>query len=140
MLQTTTNELILFPDKRPPRNCGFDKYLSLNNHLVPGPRRPWSPLHVACRQGNLDTVKLLIALGANVRTVNAGGHTPLHEAAYRGFDQILIELLKNGAKPNAISNQKRTPLHEACTQGMTINYRFLIDVSGNFVTITWKRD
>jgi ankyrin repeat protein len=63
-------------------------------------------------------VKLLIASGANVNTVNAGGHTPLHETAYRGFDQILIELLKNGAKPNEISNQKRTPLHEACIQGM----------------------
>ena len=62
-------------------------------------------------------MKLLIASGANVNTVNAGGHTPLHEAAYRGFDEILMKLLQNGARPNAISNQKRTPLHEACIQG-----------------------
>lgn len=89
---------------------------------VPGPRRPWSPLHVACRQGNLETVKLLIRLGANVNTVNAGGHSPLHEAAYRGYDKILLELLKEGAKPNMKSNQLRTPLHEACIQGNTCTH------------------
>ena len=85
--------------------------------VVPGPRRPWSPIHVACRQGNLETVKLLIRSGANVNTINAGGHSPLHEAAYRGYDGILIELLKKDAKPNMKSNQLRTPLHEACIQG-----------------------
>lgn len=95
----------------------FHELIAITLIIVPGPRRPWSPLHVACRQGNLATVKLLIARGANVNTVNAGGHTPLHEAAYRGFDEILMELLKHGAKCNARSNQKRTPLHEACIQG-----------------------
>lgn len=79
---------------------------------------PWSPLHIAVRQGHLDCVKLLISAGAIVNSVNAGKHTPLHEAAYRGYDDIILELLLRGADPHAASNQKRTPLHEACIQGM----------------------
>ena len=87
---------------------------------------PWSPLHIAVRQGHLDCVKLLIRAGADVNSVNAGKHTPLHEAAYRGYDDIMLELLRQGADPHAASNQKRTPLHEACMQGifMTLSIIF----------------
>ena len=81
---------------------------------------PWSPLHIAVRQGHLDCVKLLIRAGADVNSVNAGKHTPLHEAAYRGYDDITSELLLRGADPHAASNQKRTPLHEACRQGIFV--------------------
>lgn len=79
---------------------------------------PWSPLHIAVRQGHLDCVKLLIQAGADVNSVNAGKHTPLHEAAYRGYDAVLCELLIRGADPHAKSNQRRSPLHEACMQGI----------------------
>ena len=78
---------------------------------------PWSPLHIAVRQGFVECVKLLLDNGAKVDSSNAGGHTPLHEAAYRGYTDIMFELLKRGANPNARSTQKRTPLHEACLQG-----------------------
>ncbi|XP_078352768.1 uncharacterized protein LOC144637576 [Oculina patagonica] len=90
---------------------------------------PWSPLHIAVRQGHLDCVKLLIRAGADVNSVNAGKHTPLHEAAYRGFDDIILELLLRGADPHAASNQKRTPLHEACIQGKVKAAVMLLDVN-----------
>ena len=69
------------------------------------------------RHGNLDCIKVLIRAGANVNSINAGGHTPLHEAAYRGYEDTIKVLLLHGANHHAASNQRRTPLHEACMQG-----------------------
>jgi hypothetical protein len=40
----------------------------------------WTPLHSACHHGNIDCVKLLIKLGANVQLTERVGKTPLHLA------------------------------------------------------------
>jgi ankyrin repeat protein len=38
----------------------------------------WTALHVACSAGNLRTVELLLAYGANVNAIALDGSTPLH--------------------------------------------------------------
>ena len=78
------------------------------------------------RHGNLDCIKVLIRAGANVNSINAGGHTPLHEAAYRGYEDTIKMLLLHGANPHATSNQRRTPLHEACMQGTSHKIKWRI--------------
>jgi hypothetical protein len=40
----------------------------------------WTPLHSACHHGNIDCVKLLIKLGANVQLTERVGKTALHLA------------------------------------------------------------
>ncbi len=59
-----------------------------------------TPLHAACKKGNLDFVKGLIKLGAKINNDSLFGYTPLCIATLHGFALIVEELLKQGADPN----------------------------------------
>jgi ankyrin repeat protein len=50
-------------------------------------------------QDAIETIKLLIARGADINAANGGGNTPLHGAAMRGSPAIVEFLLKAGADP-----------------------------------------
>jgi hypothetical protein len=52
-----------------------------------------SALHLACRRGHLEVVKLLIGAGAHVEGRDAGGKTPLMEAARKGQKEVVLALL-----------------------------------------------
>ena len=68
-----------------------------------------SPLHDAALEGNLDTVKKLIANGLDLNAKNKFGNTPLHYASIAGHLKIVKYLLSNGAN-NIKSNSGKTPL------------------------------
>lgn len=68
-----------------------------------------SPLHDAALEGNLDTVKELIANGLDLNAKNKFGNTPLHYASIAGHLKIVKYLLSNGAN-NIKSNSGKTPL------------------------------
>lgn len=72
-----------------------------------------SPLFAAVLIGNLDLVKELLSLKADINARNVAGFTALHMAAEQGFDEIAVYLLENGADINAESNEGSTPLHLA---------------------------
>ena len=58
------------------------------------------PLHIACRDGNLEIVKFLVNAGADTnRGDGNNSRTPLHYACMKG-DQKLVEYLikKAGCK------------------------------------------
>jgi ankyrin repeat protein len=74
-------------------------------------------LHIATNQGDIDTVKALIANGANINAVTNFWHTPLHYAVNRSGFEIVKILLENGAKVNALSNFDYAPLHYAANHG-----------------------
>ena len=85
-------------------------------------------LHVACNNGQLDMVDMLLAAGANVNANNRSsgildiaitdGDTPLHLASIKGFDHVCEVLLQQpGIDVNCKDVLGRTPLHKACEFG-----------------------
>ncbi|MCL2334850.1 MAG: ankyrin repeat domain-containing protein [Endomicrobia bacterium] len=76
-----------------------------------------SALHFAAgfkyNMQNLETVKLLIANGADVNAKNSFGDTPLLSYAYRSNADIIKVLIDAGADVNASSKKGETPLMRA---------------------------
>jgi ankyrin repeat protein len=68
------------------------------------------PLHacIALSQ-DIETVRLLIAQGADVNMEQAGGYTPLHQAAAAGLAELTEILLEAGANPSCLCHQGKTP-------------------------------
>ncbi|KAK3768519.1 hypothetical protein RRG08_060881 [Elysia crispata] len=95
-----------------------------------------TPLHIACRQGHLETVKNLLTpvhykekqgnmweipyqrLPQDLGVQNCEGQTPLHVAAIAGHEEVVELLLKAGADPNVgEAKSGRTALHLAAERG-----------------------
>ena len=59
-------------------------------------------LHVAARGGHVDTIKLLVSVGADVAAANLQRETPLHESAGSGAHLAVLQLISCGtATPRA---------------------------------------
>ena len=81
------------------------------------------PLHLACRKGYLQVVKLVCHCNPNSRTKD--GNTPLHEACMKMSKQyyhddddanvnLLNFLIEKGCDPACRNNVGKTPLHYLC--------------------------
>jgi ankyrin repeat protein len=80
-----------------------------------------TPLHLAAREGHIETVSLLCrrAKGMRARIVNACDvykRTALHKAAFRGDSEVVVALLKNGADPTCQDELGDTPIDNARNQ------------------------
>ena len=64
-----------------------------------------TPLHGAAVGGHKETVKLLIANGADVNAKDVIGQTPLLSAAGGGHKEIVALLITKGADVNAKDSQ-----------------------------------
>jgi ankyrin repeat protein len=58
----------------------------------------------------LETVRAVVALGADVNAVNQVGDTALHTAAAQGYDTVVQFLAEHGAQINAKNTRGLTPL------------------------------
>ena len=65
-----------------------------------GPSVPDISIHDAAKDGNMDAVKQLIQLGANVDQKNLYLQTPLYIAVENGQIEIAKFLIENGANVN----------------------------------------
>ncbi|XP_060617486.2 ankyrin repeat domain-containing protein 55 [Anolis sagrei] len=72
-----------------------------------------TPLMHAVSGRQLDTVKLLLKMGANINTQDACGRTSLTLATYLGWLEGCVTLLRNGARQNIPDKNGRLPLHAA---------------------------
>ena len=79
----------------------------------------WTPLHLACFFGNLETAEMLLQLGADVtfRSANALHNQALHAATAGRNQDICALLLSHGAGVNATQQAGYTPLHSASANG-----------------------
>lgn len=90
-----------------------------------------NPLHLACRHGWLDIVRLLIEdknSDPNVR--DCGKQTPLHYASRYGHEDIVRYLILKGCDATVVDGSKWTPLHSACRYGHTSIAIYFIDFVG----------
>jgi ankyrin repeat protein len=111
----------------------FDNFLGLENEST-GPIAAGSegisggtPLHAACANGHVNSVKVLLDHEArvNANCMGAGGFigTALHEAVFSGQKDVAQMLLERKANPNAIGVLGRdglldgTPVHFAALLG-----------------------
>lgn len=79
-----------------------------------------TPLHMAARHGQTETVALLIEKGADVNAANAEGATPIHLAVNDGRIELVKTLLDQGAIIGRTNNVfGRTELHTAACKGFT---------------------
>ena len=75
-----------------------------------------SSMHYAARDGDLDSIKILFKLGANINEKGNMLITPLHWAAQHGNLQSVKFLIENGAELEALTNLGTTPLNLALSQ------------------------
>jgi len=65
-------------------------------------------LHLACRKGNIESVGLLLAHGANIYAVDNRLWTSLHYAAYNGHRRVCNYLLKWEADKDSLRENKNS--------------------------------
>ncbi|XP_049798388.1 uncharacterized protein LOC126232122 [Schistocerca nitens] len=71
----------------------------------------------AAKAGAVGEVRLLLAVGVNVRERDGVRRTALHWAALRGHAAVVRLLLSAASDPNATDHERWTPLHEAAYFG-----------------------
>lgn len=99
----------------------------------------WTPLHLACYFGQVDSAKLLLSLGADihVKAKNPNENMPLHAAVANKQIHAVDLLLNNGADVNAKQSGGWTSLHEASLLGDERMVKLLIE---NGADIEIKKD
>jgi hypothetical protein len=88
-------------------------------------------LHEAARQGNVATIIVCLAAGADVNQTNADGYTPLHFAAEGGHVEAVHALLDGGAAVDQANQYGVTPLFIAAFHGRVEVIRTLLDRGAN---------
>jgi ankyrin repeat protein len=77
-----------------------------------------TPLMFAAQAGNIESVRLLLAAGADVNEGTEEAGPPLLLAASNGQEQVALLLLEKGADPNATDGYGMTALHWALEEGV----------------------
>jgi ankyrin repeat protein len=73
-----------------------------------------APLHIAARQGSIDTVMALLDAGADINQRTAGDKaTPIVIATLNGYFDLARLMLDKGADPNLAQENGVTPLYAA---------------------------
>merc|ERR1712176_1106498 len=126
-METTTTQLDLASISRNipqnPERLDIDQKSASNND---------TPLTLACDNGHLETVKVLLERGANKEHRDKKGFTPLILAATSGHLAICQELINRGADIEASSDRtKDTALSLACSSGRKDVVEYLLKANAD---------
>ncbi|VDI45560.1 Hypothetical predicted protein [Mytilus galloprovincialis] len=94
-----------------------------------------SCFYVACENGNMDTVKLLMKFHHDINTENAEKTTALSATCLNGHADVAQLLLENNADINKTNKINQSAMHFACTNGNVELVQRLLS-TGNNVDIT----
>ena len=67
-----------------------------------------TPLHLACKKGNIESVALLLANDSNIYAIDNRSWTPLHYASYNGNRKVCNYLLKWEADKDTLRDMKNS--------------------------------
>ena len=105
----------------------------------------WTSLHRACEKGDLESIKMLVAAGADVnlytrpRSANASSYTAVELASMKGHVDILRHLITAGAADiNTQASLDWTPLHHACSNGNLEVVQILLAAGANTRALTME--
>jgi uncharacterized protein len=102
---------------------------------VNAPGRDGTPaLHWVVRVDDIDTAKLLIKAGANVKLADRYGVTPISLACTNGNAAMIRLLLDSGADPNTVDPSGETALMTAAKGGDVESVRVLADAGAKIDT------
>ena len=107
-------------------------------------------LHWACTSAQVDIVKDLLEMNAQVNIKDNCGWTPLHSAASVGHDEIILLLLDkgwlqqfysikmniSGANVNARTDNGQVPMHYVASKNHTRKKKF----QKNFLTTMYRNE
>ena len=86
---------------------------------VPGPLHQSTPLHWAAGAGKVNTMEVLISLGADVDALSDSDATPLHQAVLHNRPEAVKLLIRDNAGLNSQNKSGYTPLDYATANGWT---------------------
>lgn len=120
--------------------CGGKEGLVPANYLSTtsgGGSGDLSPLHDACRRGNVDLLEECLSNRAPVNVGDRAGNTPLHWAAHSGNADCLRRLLSlSGQIKTSLKNRLGdTPLHQAAYKGRTEIVAALREAGADFEAV-----
>lgn len=101
----------------------LESIYSRNSTISPVTRR----LVLAAHEGDIETVRGLIAKGANINERNGTAYTALAAASQSGHTEIVRALLDHGANPDLANYAGSTPLMLAADGGHISVVRYLLD-------------
>ena len=99
-----------------------------------------TPLHIACRYGNVDAAELLVDNGSDMEGVTHARRTPVTEALDHGNGNTMVIrlLLEKGANPNSVQDdfhdthvRHDTYLHKAASRGLKDLVKALLDAGAD---------
>ncbi|XP_018652716.1 putative ankyrin 2,3/unc44 [Schistosoma mansoni] len=99
-------------------------------------RNGFTPLHLACQDGNEKMTKLLIDSGSKVNALAKNGLTAMHLAAQEDSVKAAELLFNAGSELDLKTKAGYTPLHTACHFGQVNMVRFLLGKGADVNAIT----
>ena len=100
------------------KSTGFLYEFYNKNVYFPKVKGGFTPLMFAAQSGDVDSLGILLAAGADINSGTPDDGTALVLASVNGQEQAALFLLEKGADPNLTDGYGLTPLHWALQEGL----------------------